>query len=118
MKVLLISANRLTEPFPVYPLGLDYVAGAIAPDHEVCILDMNQLADGAALEAAIRTWLDAFPPETPALAEAIEAALEQGRLPCRAAWALAERFKLRKMAVSGACEALGIKIKPCQLGAF
>jgi hypothetical protein len=58
------------------------------------------------------------PPETPELAAAIRAALEKGRLPCRAAWALAERFKLGKMAVSGACEALGIKIKPCQLGAF
>jgi hypothetical protein len=58
------------------------------------------------------------PPETPELAAAIQAALEKGRLPCRAAWALAERLKLRKMAVSGACEALGIKIKPCQLGAF
>ena len=30
MKVLLISANTLKEPYPVYPLGLDYVAGAIA----------------------------------------------------------------------------------------
>lgn len=58
------------------------------------------------------------PPETPELAAAIQAALENGRLPCRGAWALAERFKLRKMAVSGACEALGFKIKPCQLGAF
>jgi len=30
MKVLLVSANTLREPYPVYPLGLDYVAGAIA----------------------------------------------------------------------------------------
>ena len=58
------------------------------------------------------------PPETPELAAAIRAALEKGRLPCRAAGTLAERFKLGKMAVSGACEALEIKIKPCQLGAF
>jgi radical SAM superfamily enzyme YgiQ (UPF0313 family) len=41
MKVLLISANRLTEPYPVYPLGLDYVAGALAPKHKVKILDLN-----------------------------------------------------------------------------
>lgn len=43
MKVLLISANTLTEPYPVYPLGLDYVAAAIADRHEVQIADMNAL---------------------------------------------------------------------------
>ncbi len=43
MKVLLISANTLTEPYPVYPLGLDYVAAAIADRHEVQIADMNTL---------------------------------------------------------------------------
>ena len=43
MKVLLISANTLTEPYPVYPLGLDYVAHAIAADHQVQIADMNSL---------------------------------------------------------------------------
>ncbi|MCX5881708.1 MAG: cobalamin-dependent protein, partial [Deltaproteobacteria bacterium] len=43
MKVLLISANTLTEPYPVYPLGLDYVAAAITDRHEVRIADMNTL---------------------------------------------------------------------------
>ena len=56
--------------------------------------------------------------EPPEVAAAIRDALENDRLPCRAAWEIAERFGLRKMAVSGACEALGIKIKPCQMGAF
>jgi radical SAM superfamily enzyme YgiQ (UPF0313 family) len=41
MKVLLISANTLTTPYPVYPLGLDYVAAALAPSHSVRIADMN-----------------------------------------------------------------------------
>lgn len=54
----------------------------------------------------------------PALADAIQKSLENGRLPCAAAWRLAERFQIGKMAVSAACETLGIKIKPCQLGAF
>ena len=40
MKVLLISANRLTSPYPVYPMGLDYVAGALSR-HRVKIVDMN-----------------------------------------------------------------------------
>ena len=52
------------------------------------------------------------------LKTAIKGALKNNRLPCASAWEIAARFKLRKMAVSNACEALGIKIKPCQLGAF
>ncbi|MGC4115645.1 MAG: radical SAM protein [Myxococcales bacterium] len=39
MKVLLISANHFQVPYPVFPLGLDYVAGAIAP-HQARILDL------------------------------------------------------------------------------
>jgi hypothetical protein len=54
----------------------------------------------------------------PALEEAIRAALQDGRLSCRTAWGLAERFRVPKMNVSAACEALGVKVKPCQLGAF
>jgi len=49
MKVLLISANRLIEPYPVYPVGLDYVAGALAGAHEVRTVDLNTLAGNDAL---------------------------------------------------------------------
>lgn len=41
MRVLLISPNTLVAPYPVYPLGLDYVAGSIADNHEVKIVDLN-----------------------------------------------------------------------------
>jgi hypothetical protein len=54
----------------------------------------------------------------PALEGAIRAALQGDRLSCGRAWELAERFRMPKMNVSAACEALGLKVKPCQLGAF
>jgi len=54
----------------------------------------------------------------PALSDAIRADLLDDRLPCRMAWEIAVRFGVSKMTVSSACETLGIKIKPCQLGAF
>jgi hypothetical protein len=57
-------------------------------------------------------------PETPQLEQAIRDVLVDEKLTCRDAWRIAGRFKIPKMTVSGACEALGIKIKPCQLGAF
>lgn len=53
-----------------------------------------------------------------ALEAAITRQLENGRLACKAAWGVAHAFNLSRMGVSAACEALGVKIKPCQLGAF
>ncbi|MGM0453557.1 MAG: hypothetical protein ACQERN_10380 [Thermodesulfobacteriota bacterium] len=55
---------------------------------------------------------------SPELKAAISDGLADGRLPCAAAWEIADRLGLKKMDVSGACETLDIKIKPCQLGAF
>lgn len=43
MKILLVSPNTLTIPYPVYPLGLDYVAASISSVHEVRIADLNTL---------------------------------------------------------------------------
>ena len=53
-----------------------------------------------------------------AVEEVIRNALVNERLPCAGAWEIAEMFGMGKMEVSSACEALGIKISSCQLGAF
>jgi hypothetical protein len=52
------------------------------------------------------------------LKDAISQSLSQGKLSCKDAWEIASRFSIGKMAVSSACETMGIKIKNCQLGAF
>ncbi|MBT8350793.1 MAG: radical SAM protein [Deltaproteobacteria bacterium] len=57
MKVLLVSANIFTEPYPVYPLGLDYVARAIADDHKVKILDLNDLKNVDSIDELIKSFL-------------------------------------------------------------
>lgn len=44
MRILLISPNTLTVPYPVYPIGLDYVAGSVSAEHQVRIADMNVLS--------------------------------------------------------------------------
>ncbi len=60
------------------------------------------------------------PAETvsPELESAIRNGLADERLPCATAWKIADDFDLKRIDVSCAAEALGIKIKPCQLGAF
>jgi hypothetical protein len=52
------------------------------------------------------------------LKDAITNATVDGRLPCKDAWEIASDFNIGKMTVSGVADAMGIKIKPCQLGAF
>lgn len=52
------------------------------------------------------------------LKNAIRNTLVNGKLSCKSAWEIAARFQIQKMTVCGICEDMGIKIKPCQLGAF
>ncbi|MBI5590117.1 MAG: hypothetical protein HY881_06500 [Deltaproteobacteria bacterium] len=54
----------------------------------------------------------------PELKVAIETAAKDGRLSCLKAWDIAAQLRIPKIVVSNACEGLGLKIKPCQLGAF
>ncbi|MBW2708699.1 MAG: hypothetical protein JRD04_05365 [Deltaproteobacteria bacterium] len=52
------------------------------------------------------------------LETSIREKLTDNRLSCEKAWEIAKKSGLTKMAVSSACECLGIKINACQLGAF
>lgn len=56
MKILLISANTLKVPYPVYPLGLDYVAGALDSAHQVKIADMNEFSSPSGLSDMVREF--------------------------------------------------------------
>ncbi len=47
MRILLVSLNRLATPYPVYPLGLDHVAGALSDRHEARVLDLCNVPIGA-----------------------------------------------------------------------
>jgi radical SAM superfamily enzyme YgiQ (UPF0313 family) len=59
VKVLLVATNRMLTPFPVYPIGVDYVATALRDRHEVRVLDLA--CDGA--EAALLALCRDFCPE-------------------------------------------------------
>jgi lipid biosynthesis B12-binding/radical SAM protein len=50
MKIILISSNTATSPYPVYPLGMSMVAAALrAAGHEVRTLDLLQQPQSAIL---------------------------------------------------------------------
>jgi hypothetical protein len=58
----------------------------------------------------------------PAIPEALRAKLQarakEGRITCRACWDIANEMDLERLAVGNAADAMGLKIRPCQLGAF
>ena len=60
----------------------------------------------------------AEPELTPDLEEYLSTRLLNGRLPCEAAWSIADRFNLSKLQIGAVCDRLGIKINACQLGTF
>lgn len=61
MKVLLISANRERSPYPVFPIGLAYLAGPLAAaGHQLETLDLCFAADP---EQAVREALDRCAPQ-------------------------------------------------------
>jgi radical SAM superfamily enzyme YgiQ (UPF0313 family) len=43
----------MTEPYPTYPIGLDYVMNAISPPHQVRTVDMNELKTENALAGVL-----------------------------------------------------------------
>jgi len=52
------------------------------------------------------------------LNSAIRKSLDGGKLSCIKSWEIAADLKISRFSVSCSCEALGIKIKECQIGAF
>jgi len=54
----------------------------------------------------------------PELAEALNRLAVDGRISCKNCWDTAAAFGMPRMAAAAACERLGLKIRPCQLGAF
>jgi len=54
----------------------------------------------------------------PQLKKAIFTGLVNERLPCQTAWEITKHLGIHKVEVGAACDAMGIKINKCQLGAF
>jgi len=60
MKLLLVATNRMMTPFPVYPIGVDYVATALRDHHEVRVMDLACDDADATLTASCRDWQPDF----------------------------------------------------------
>ncbi len=105
------EAFRIAEELGVAPLAVGEAADAAGVRLARCQLGLFGYGEQ---KRTVRPAED-VPTE---LERVIREGLIEGRLPCATAWAIAERLGLARMDVSNAAERLGIRIKPCQLGAF
>ncbi len=55
---------------------------------------------------------------SPKVDEAIEKAQTDGRISCAECWELATALAISRKDMGSVCEKKGVRIKPCQLGAF
>ena len=53
-----------------------------------------------------------------AIRNAMDETTGENRISCEAAWQVAKKMGLTRLELASACEALHIKVKKCQLGAF
>jgi len=57
VRVLLASINQVQHPYPVYPLGLDYVTAALTPRHDVRLVDLcPERPDSEVLTRVVREY--------------------------------------------------------------
>jgi len=105
------AAFRIAENLKVNPMRVGEMADELDVRLYHCQLGLFGY-DGE--EAIVRPAEDV----SPELELAIREGLVVGRLPCAVAWALANRFDIRKLDVANTAEKLEIRIGQCQLGAF
>jgi len=109
------EAFRIAEELKILPTQVGQAADEMGVRISRCQLGL--FGYGSKAEGKHRI-VHPLPEVPPALAEAIRARLEEGRLPCAMAWQVARRLGISKLEVSGAAESLQIRISRCQLGCF
>ena len=108
-------AHYIAAELNVPPLEVGKTADETGVRITMCQLGLFGYARKGSPAYRVRTPMENVPEE---LAQAIQAATTNGRVPCAALWTLADECGLSRQEVANAVEGLGIKVKPCQLGCF
>jgi hypothetical protein len=110
-KVSCAAAHRIAEELGVTPAEVGVAIDLLEARIERCQLGLYGYSPKRRIVEAAETV-------SPELEDAIRGALSDGKLICLSSWEIAKQFGIPKMAISSACETVGIKISFCQLGAF
>jgi hypothetical protein len=114
-KLRCAAAFRISRELDTEPLEVGQAADALEVRLNRCQLGL--FGYGPKAEGKHKIVEPAAEVET-GLAQAIRDSLSDGKLACRAVWEIAAATRIPKMHVAAAAETLGVKISPCQLGAF
>lgn len=104
-------AHAVADAFKVAPAEVGKTADLL----ELRIVECQMGLFGYSPEKRIVKAADTVSQE---LRDQLDRLGSDGRISCATCWKIAETLGIEKMAVSSACEALGLKVKHCQLGAF
>jgi hypothetical protein len=110
------DAHALAEQLGIAPGALARVVNA-RTDMRFNRCQLGLFGFGSKAEGKSKIVLVAayVPPE---IAEALQAKVKEGRISCKAVWEIAEQFKYPRLGIANIIEALGLRVKPCQLGCF
>jgi hypothetical protein len=108
-------AHYVAAEMKVAPLQVGQTANDVNVRISMCQLGLFGYAVKGKPAYRILSPMENVPED---LANAIREALVDGRVPCVALWRIAKEFNLSRHEAGNAIEALGIKVKPCQLGCF
>ena len=105
------DAHRIARDLHVSPAEVGATIDLLEKRIAKCLLGLF----GYSPQRKILQPADSVAPE---LADALNRLAVDGRIACKDCWDTATVFGMPRMAVAAACECLGLKIRPCQLGAF
>jgi len=109
------SAHRIAQDLGVPPIAVGDVADANGLGIYRC--QMGLFGFGVKAEGTHRIVrpADHIPEE---VRQALTPHIVDGRIPCAVAWQVADRLEYPYLALANILEALGCRVKPCQLGCF
>lgn len=110
-KISCEEAHRLSHSYGISPLSLGEMLDELEIKIIACQLGLFGYGDKKKDIPRIESVGEELESE-------IRGRLESGRLPCKAAWEIADKREIPRKHIGGVCERLGIKISSCQLGAF
>ena len=108
-------AFGVSQRLSTTPLRVGDIANAMSIRISHCQLGL--FGYGAKSEGTHRIVVPALEVSR-AMRSTIETSLIGGRLPCKAAWDISEKFSCSRLSVCAAAEALSTPISECQLGCF
>ncbi|MGQ9626299.1 MAG: hypothetical protein ACUVV0_05255 [Anaerolineae bacterium] len=108
-------AHGIARRLKVPPLEVSQAADEMGIRISRCQLGLFGYGDKAKGEHKI---VRPAPNVDEVLARVLLNSAPEGNLPCATAWAIAAKRKIKRLEIANAAEALGLRIKQCQLGCF